>query len=122
MKTKKILRFYFSADSLEKAFDNLIIHKACDRSTDGLAAVEALCSVIGDKIELERLWAYLDGILKAFSEEEREILLNYSSRGARRSDEKAIKRAVIRFTRRAHRLNEFEGSLETLKNYYCLLS
>lgn len=121
MKTKKILRFYFSADSLEKAFDNLIINKACDKYSDSLDTAEALCSIIGDKIQLERLWAYLDGILSGFSEEERKILSDYSARCAHRGDEKAVKRTVIKFTRRAHRLEEFQNEISVLNKYYCLI-
>ena len=122
MKVKKILRFYFSADSLNAAFDNLIINKACAPYADGLDTAERLCSVIGDKIQLERLWAYLDGILSGFSEEERTTLLRYSARGHQiAGDSKAVKRAVIKFTRRARRLEEFDASIEILKSYYCLM-
>ena len=121
MRTKRILRFYFSADSLEKAFDNLIINKACAPYSDSLETAEAICSVIGDKIQLERLWAYLDGILSAFTEEERQILASYSARCATKSDIKAVKRTVIKFTRRAHRLEEFSDDISVLNKYFCLI-
>ena len=122
MKTKKILRFYFSAGSLEEAFDNLIISKACAPFADGLETAERLCGVIGDKIQLERLWAYLDGVVSGLSEEERETLLKYSARGTTvKSDDKAVKRAVIKFIRRAHRLEEFEEDIAVLNKYYCLI-
>ena len=124
MKPKKILRFYFGADSLERAFDNLITSKAFDFGADTLETADRLCAVIGEKMMLERLWAYLDDILSAFSEEDRVSLLNYASkRGIPHDDaeRKAIKRAVIKFTRRARRLSEFSGSISVLKKYYCLI-
>ena len=124
MKPKKILRFYFGADSLERAFDTLILSKATDFGADTLDTAERLCAVIGEKMRLERLWAYLDGVLSAFSEEDRGALKNYSSRrdiplsdGERR----AAKRAIIKFTRRARRLDEFSDDFPILKNYYCLI-
>lgn len=125
MKPKKILRFYFGADSLERAFDNLILSKATDFGADTLDTAERLCTVIGEKMRLERLWAYLDGVLSAFSEEDRGALKNYSSRrdiplsdGERR----AAKRAIIKFTRRARRLDEFSDDFPILKKYYCLIA
>ncbi len=121
MKTKKILRFYFSADSLERAFDNLIMNKACAPYSDSFDTAEDLCAVIGDKIQLERLWAYLDGVLANFTDEERAILLNYSSRCAVHSDIRAVKRTVIKFTRRARRLEDFKDEISVLNKYYCLL-
>ena len=121
MQTKKILRFYFSADSLEKAFDNLIINKACAPYSDSLETAEAICSVIGDKIQLERLWTYLDGVLSTFTKEEREILSDYSAQCVRQNDYKAVKRAVIKFTRRARRLEEFGGDILVLNKYFCLI-
>lgn len=122
MKTKKILRFYFSADSLNKAFDTLMVNKACAANSSGVEACEKLCSLVGDKIQLERLWGYLDGILSTFSEEERATLLKYSARRAcLKSSCKEVKRAVVKFMRRARRLEEFEDSIATLGSYYCLI-
>ena len=122
MKTKKILRFYFSAESLERAFDNLIINNACAWNLSGLAAAEKLCSIVGEKICLERLWAYLDKVMATFSESEREILSGYSARyPVFKGDDKALKRTVIKFTRRAHRISDFGEETGVLKKYYCLL-
>ena len=124
MKPKKILRFYFGADSLERAFDNLIMSKAFDFGADTLETAERLCAIIGEKMRLERLWSYLDGIISTFSDEEREVLNSYSSRrGSPLSDteRRAVKRAVIKFTRRARRLCEFTDDYTILKKYYCLI-
>ena len=124
MKTKKILRFYFGAESLETAFNNLIEHKAFDFEADTLETAERLCLIIGEKMRLERLWAYLDGVLSAFSDAEREALCCYSSRReVPLSDEerKAAKRATIKFTRRARRLGDFADDISILKKYFNLI-
>lgn len=122
MKTKKILRFYFTADSLERAFDNLIIHKACDSGSDALATAERLCSVIGDKMQLERLWAYLDGVLSQFSKEERLMLSGYAARRAQKDiDARAVRCTLAKFIRRARRLSEFSDGISTLEKYGCLI-
>ena len=76
VKPKKILRFYFGADSLERAFDNLIERKAYDFEADTLEVAERLIEVIGDKMKLQRLWGYLDGVISSLYENEREVLLN----------------------------------------------
>ena len=124
MKPKKILRFYFGAESLDRAFDNLITQKAFDFGADTLATAERLCAVIGEKMQLERLWAYLDSVLSGFSEEDRGALMDYSARrGSPLSDSerRAVKRAVIKFTRRARRIGEFKDDFPILKKYYCLI-
>lgn len=124
MKPKKILRFYFGAESLERAFDNLIMQKAFDFGSDTLETAERLCTVIDEKMKLERLWTYLDGVLSVFSEEDRQALKNYSSRriaGFNDEERRAVKRAVIKFTRHARRIGEFEDDFSVLKKYYCLI-
>ena len=122
--TKKILRFYFGADSLERAFDNLIRAKALAYGADTLQTADRLCEIIGDKIKLEELWSYLDGILSSFSEDEREWLLRYCARRGgplSRNERMEERRAVIKFTRHARRLGEFTGAVTILKRYYCLI-
>ena len=122
--TKKILRFYFGADSLERAFENLIINKALAFGSDTLKTADRLCEIIGEKIRLEELWAYLDGIISSFSEEDRGALFRYcAKRDEPLSDieSRECKRAVIKFTRHARRLGEFTGAVSILKKYYCLL-
>ena len=123
MKPKKLLRFYFGADSLERAFDNLIAQKAFDFGADTLETAERLCTVIGEKMRLGRLWAYLDSVISAFSEEDRAALKSYSLRRYPFDDNgrRAAKRAVIKFTRHARRLKEFEDGFAILKKYLCLI-
>ena len=124
VKTKKILRFYFCADSLERALDNLINIKSLDLEGDALETANRLCSVIGDKISLEGLWGYLDSVLSTFSDGEKEVLKNYSARRENplsESEAREAKRVLIKFTRRARRLGEFIEEIEVLNRYYCLL-
>ena len=124
VKPKKILRFYFGADSLERALENLINVKAYDFGADTLATAERLCAVIGEKMRLERLWAYLDGILSVFSAEDIRALKNYASRRVKPLDDngrRAEKRAVIKFMRHARRLKDFEDDFQTVKKYFPLI-
>ena len=124
MKPKKILRFYFGADSLERAFDNLIMGKALNFEGDALETAERLCSVIGEKIRLKELWNYLDGVFLTMPEEDKKALINYSSRRdipLSDTEWKAAKRAVIKFMRRARRLEDFTDDFTILKKYYCLI-
>ena len=123
MKPKKILRFYFGAASLERALDNLIKVKAFDFCSDTLETAEKLCAVIGEKMGLERLWSYLDGVISTFSDDEREVLSDYAMRRTplKESERKPVKRAVIKFTRRARRLCDFKDGISVLKKYYSLI-
>ena len=119
MKTKGILRFYFAADSLEWALNNAILHKACDRAGGALDAAERICEAVGDKICLERLWTYLDGVLSTLSKAERTALASYAA-GAD-FERRTMCRAAIKFTRRARRLPCFLQEMRVLEKYYCLL-
>ena len=125
MKTKKIMRFYFSADSLDRAFANLIMRRACDAASDAFAAAEGLCEIIGDRMRLEELWAYLDGVLSEFTERERLALSKYAAKNGAdfvsAAELRTVKSAVNKFTRRARRLRSFADGVTTLDRYYCLL-
>ena len=124
VKAKKILRFYFGADSLEGVLDNLILSKACDFGGNTLETAERLCEVIDDKMNLERLWGYLDGVLSDFSEDEKGALCLYSSRRENPlsgDEQKKVNRALIKFTRHARRIGDFAEGIAVLNRYYCLL-
>lgn len=128
MKVKRVLRFYFSAESLERAFDNLIIKYACNSaySYAGYSCADAICKIIGEKKELSTLWGYLDGVIGGLSETERLSLETYAAMrcGIKKlcdDKRKEIKRAAMKFTRRARRLASFENALGLVGKYYCLL-
>ncbi|MDE6868145.1 MAG: hypothetical protein K2J83_03260 [Clostridia bacterium] len=127
MKVKRLLRFYYCAEGLERAFENLILKialssygKSCFYNAD------RLCRIIDEKSELNKLWNYLDGIIPALSQEERTSLKEYAEMrcGIKRlcgEDFKRIRRAVVKFKRRARRLDGFTRGAELVGKYYCLL-
>lgn len=127
MKIKRILRFYYCAEVLERAFDNLIMKIATssfDKSC--FPGADRLCRIIAEKSELSRLWGYLDGIIPSLSEEERASLEEYAKMrcGIKKlgaDDVKRLRRAVIKFKRRARRLNNFSKGVELVGKYYCLI-
>ena len=124
VKPIKILRFYFGAGSLERALDHLITDKALNFEGDTLDTAERLCEIIGEKIELEKLWEYLDGVLAPLSAQEREVLALYSARRdfpLSDAQMREAKRAVIKFTRHARKLAQFGVGFEVLDKYYCLI-
>ena len=110
--------------SLERTLDNLIIDRALNLEGDALDTAERLCEIIGEKIELEKLWKYLDGVLSTLSCEERDALAFYSARRdgpLSAAQMRAAKRAVVKFTRRARKIAQFCEGFEVLNKYYCLI-
>ena len=129
IKSKRILRFYFKADELNRALDNLIINCACS-SADCTKAVERyadkIIKLIGAKGELAGFWRYLDGVISALNERDRDTLREYSLMrcGIKRLNEvrqREIKRAVIKFVRHARSLDRFKEGLRLVGEYYCLI-
>ncbi len=130
MKSKQLLKFYFAADKLEKALDNMIYANAYKSGVDfmrgGEFYAERMCTLIEVKERLNRLWQYLDGVIGGMNESDRAALECYARlrTGIARledSDRKAIKRAVIKFVRRARYIERYSLSYTDLKKYYCLL-
>ncbi|MDE7181774.1 MAG: hypothetical protein K2O41_01905 [Clostridia bacterium] len=128
MKVKKILRFYFSAESLERAFDNLITRYAlASAERGGEESAERILRVLGEKDELAKLWRYIDTVVPTLPPAEQSALKEYAALrcGIKRiSDEKRklLRRSVIKFTRRARRLESFIEGLRLVAKYYCLIS
>ena len=129
MKSKRILRFYFKADELERALDNLIFMCAC-RSADCSKSADyyakKILKLVAAKGELSGLWRYLDGVVSALKEGERETLKEYSLMrcGIARLDEprrREIKSAVVKFVRHARALERFEEGLRLVGEFYCLI-
>lgn len=120
MGTKKILRFYYSADNLERAFENLIMRRACATDADA-DDVERLCTVIGEKIDIQRLWGYLDKVLSGLTEEERVLLEKYALGKPIGGERRRINGAVAKFLRRSWRMDDFSKEISVLEKYYCLL-
>lgn len=128
MKVKGILRFYYSAESLERAIDNLILKTACaSGGRDGIADAEKVCALIGEKAELSRLWNYLDSAVAPLTERDKKSLEEYAAMRCGLSklgceERKEIRRALVKFTRRVRRLNDFCTELRLVGKYYCLLN
>ena len=129
LKIKRVLRFYFSADSLERAFNNIIIKSALSsaRSTEGGLYADKICNLIGEKQELSQLWGYVDGVLKSFSESECAVLEEYANMrtGIKELCEEKrrnIRRIAVKFVRRARRLESFDTALGLVGKYYCLIN
>ena len=124
MKAKRVLKFYFAADSLERYIDNLILKLACNFGGEVNESAEKIGNLIGEKHSLANLWIYLDGVLAKFSESEKNSLKHYAFsrqgvKGLPVEAIRAIRSAVIKFTRHAKRLESF--NVELVDRYYCIL-
>ena len=130
MKSKQLLRFYFYADGLNRALDNLILKHACntaDYFLGGEYCADRICEIIGAKQRLCELWGYLDGIIGELSDGEREVLRYYGAmrggigrlpEGSRRE----IKRVTVKFTRRARAIARYAEGVKLVRRYYCLIN
>ncbi|MDE7257541.1 MAG: hypothetical protein K2N50_06280 [Clostridia bacterium] len=129
MKIKILLRFYFSAGSLNDALDGLITHLAVTSGVDIYGGGAAYAARISDIVEAKRklscLWGRLDGILQKMTERDRQTLKRYAAlrTGVNGGEKKEIHRAAVKFVRRAGGL--LTGGEELYKvvcAYRCLIS
>ena len=131
MVIKKLLRFYFSAGSLERALNNLIEGIAC-KSADGIRGcgyyADKISAIINVKAELSEIWAKLNGIIRGMSERDKTSLKRYASLRAGVSkldisERRELHRATVKFTRRAQgRLKSAGTAYRTLCMYYGLIN
>ena len=126
LKVKVILKFYFTAESLDRAFDNLLIKYGCAYGSDGLKSAEKLCNIIEERAKLSGLWGYLDGVVSKLTERDRASLKSYSLMrcGVKQLGDSArreFKRAVNKFVRRARGIERFSEEVALACKYYCLL-
>ena len=136
MTSKKLLKFYFGAQRLNDAMDELLLRAACASATGGDAELCArqLCELIGCKCRLAELWSYLDGVMRRFGGRtmplarrfgDRQVLLDYSRMrcglsklSADRKNE--VRRVVVRFMRGARSLGRYAEALAVLNKYFVL--
>lgn len=129
MNVKRLLRFYFSADKLNSSLDNLITYYACGsgiNGEDGEACAEKILSLISAKRNLSLLWGYLNGVMQAFGEEDRRLLLTYAYircgiSSLKEEDRKNLRRVTVRFSRRANNAERFSEGIRLVNSYYALL-
>lgn len=129
VKIKSLMRFYFSAGSLNRALDNIITRLALSSGQDTFAGCEEyfdkICKVLEDKRSLSELWARLDGVLCNMTERDRATLKFYAAaRGGVKGEEKReIHRAAVKFARRADSLLKSCSELYSIMcTYRCLIS
>lgn len=130
MKSKRLLKFYFSADSLNRALDNLITQNALssgDCYYGGEFYAERILELICAKKELNALWRYLDGVISGLPENDINILRYYGAlRGgtAKLSAEtvKEIKRVTVKFTRRARCAERYAEGIRLVNGFYSLIA
>lgn len=129
MKSKRILRFYFNAELLDKAIDKLILCLACKSARAvgaGFYYADRITELICAKDELSDFWRYVDGVTSGLTENDLKILRLYAGlrQGICRLPEekqKEIKRAVIKFTRRARAIGRYAKATKLIDRYYCMI-
>lgn len=126
--SKRLMRFYFRAEELETALDNLILSRAL-RSAEGVRDAdyyaERIIGIIEAKGQLCELWQYLDGVMATLTSADRQALEGYANMrcGVRKLEDAqrlAIKRAQIKFLRHARALDRFSDGVRLVGRYYCL--
>lgn len=131
MGVKKLIRFYFSAGSLERALDTVTQKIAISSAYSEAGCeyfAERILGVIALKQDLSVLWGRLDAVISGMSARDTATLKRYGSlrTGVKKlpaEERKEIHRAVMKFTRRAEGLRRRCGELyKTLCSCYCLLS
>jgi len=129
MKSKQIIRFYFSADEINKALDNLILDKALKSANFGRSCeyyAERILALIGAKEELSKLWNYLDGVISSLTARERAVLKFYGESrvglaGLTPSCMREVKRVTVKFARHARNIGRYGEGVKLVKRYYCLM-
>lgn len=127
--SKRLMRFYFKAEELENALDNLILNWAL-RSAEGVRGgdyyAERIIGIIEAKERLCELWQYLDSVMTTLTSGDRQALEEYANMrcGVRKLDDAqrlAIKRAQIKFLRHARAIGRFSDGVRLVGEYYCLM-
>ncbi len=93
MNYKQLLKFYFCADSLNAALDDVALRyalKSADCFKDCEYYAARICDVIGAKQSLAQLYAFLDGALSSVTAEDRRALLAYCLSDRRRGARAAL--------------------------------
>ncbi len=126
---KKLLKFYYRADRLNDALDNLIMRaaysSACSEGGGERCALRII-ALIGAKGNLGGLWNYLNSVMATFGADDKRVLKSYafSARGYSSlppERAKAVRRVVVRFMRRAKNLPRHAEAVKLVLRYFELL-
>jgi hypothetical protein len=125
LKTKRVLKFYFCADTLNTVFDRAILFRAyasAGSAREGGVVAEEICKLIESKQKLHSLWLYLNGVINTFDEKEKEVLKFFALyRGGEEIEEEKLKRiksVAMKFRRRARGLDCFKEEFRIVEEYY----
>ena len=128
MKVKRLVKFYFNVEQLEKMLDGKIrniAEKSADYNKSCEFFADKILEIISDKAELAGLWGFIDKIISSMSAKNVQALRYYArlrtgfnslSAGVKRG----IKTAAVQFTRHARGIERFRQALGVLNKYYCL--
>lgn len=129
MKLKRILKFYFSAEKLNKSLDGTITRYAlasADYSVSAESCAEKICAVIETKKAFSQLYDYINGIMCKFGADEVKTLEYYANlrggilklpEGARRE----FKRVLTKFSRKGSGIERFKEGLRAVDAYFAVL-
>ena len=128
MKSKQLIRFYFSAGKVNEALDHLILDNALKSANYGKSCeyyAERILALIEAKAELSAFWNYLNGVVAPFTPRERAVLKFYGKLRTGLSkltpkQAKEVKRVTVKFTRHARLIGRYGEGVRLVKKYYCL--
>ena len=129
MKVKRLLRFYFCADELNSALDNIIMRRAVSSGLGARAeeSMDGIIQIIAAKSELAELWNYLDKVFSTLGTEDvirlhRYAVMRTGLRSLAEAEKRGIHSSLMKFSRRNVNLgSRFDGAIKVLGAYYCLM-
>lgn len=128
---KKILRFYFSAGSLNATLDGIITRLAASSWSDicgGVHTYDKVNTLIEIKGELKDFWARLDKVMEKLPADDLLALKKYASLRTgvtllADSERRRIHSALVKFKRKAGNvLSSGKRGYECVCAYYALIS
>lgn len=129
MKVKRLLKFYFCAEELNSALDDIIMRKAAGSAMGACAeeCADDILKIISAKQELNRLWNYLDKIFAGLGREdiirlERYAMMRCGLKMLGSEERKGIHSSLMKFSRRNLNFgSRFDVAMKVLGAYYCLI-
>lgn len=126
---KRLLRFYFKADELDVALNNLILtyaYRSAEGDRGGEFYAERIINVTEAKKRIAELWQYLDSVICGLKDDEVEAVKRYALmrcgiKKLNEAEQCTIKRVLIKFTRHARALDRYAEGVRLVGEYYCLL-